>query len=110
MSSAAAPGLAPPTERAAQAVRPNVLTRSVQVPPRIGSRLWGSLVHVLHGATICAVVFPGLDDAARRHHVTQWTREMLEVLGIRLVVSGTAASGRVLLRANHVSWLDILAI
>ncbi|MEO7708512.1 MAG: 1-acyl-sn-glycerol-3-phosphate acyltransferase [Caldimonas sp.] len=77
---------------------------------RIGLLLWRTLLHVLRGVAICVVVFPFVGAAARRRHITQWTRQMLAVLGVRLVVNGTAASGRVLLCANHVSWLDILVI
>ena len=43
-------------------------------------------------------------------HVGRWSARMLDVLGIELQVSGTPAAGATLFVANHVSWLDILAI
>ena len=73
-------------------------------------RLARGIACVLGGASICAVVFPWIDAEARRRHVRDWSRRLLRRLGIALDVSGVAAPGPVLLVANHVSWLDILAI
>ena len=73
-------------------------------------RLTRAIVHALHGGLICAVVFPFLDDAARRRRVGWWSRRMLAVMGIRLECAGTLQPAPVLLLSNHVSWLDILAI
>ncbi|NUZ07050.1 lysophospholipid acyltransferase family protein [Piscinibacter koreensis] len=73
-------------------------------------RLARAIAEALGGAVICLVVFPWIDAAARRAHVARWSRRVLGVLGVRLEVSGTPAAGPVLLVANHVSWLDILAI
>jgi 1-acyl-sn-glycerol-3-phosphate acyltransferase len=76
----------------------------------MSKRLAGSLLHVVRGIVICLVVFPIIDAQARRHHIARWTSKMLTVLGVQLIVHGSAAPGRVLICANHVSWLDILAI
>ena len=73
-------------------------------------RLWSCLLLVVRGVVICVVVFPFIDAQARRERITRWTRHMLTLLGVRLIVQGSAAPGRVLVCANHVSWLDILAI
>jgi len=73
-------------------------------------RLARAVLHALHGGLICAVVFPFLDEAARRRRVGWWSRRMLAVLGIRLECAGTLQPAPLLLLANHVSWLDILAI
>ena len=73
-------------------------------------RLLRALVHALHGALICALVFPRLDAAQRMQRVGWWSARMLHVLGITLRTSGTPHAGPVLLVANHISWLDILAI
>lgn len=43
-------------------------------------------------------------------HVGRWSARALSVLGIALRVSGVPASGATLFVANHVSWIDILAI
>jgi 1-acyl-sn-glycerol-3-phosphate acyltransferase len=73
-------------------------------------RLLRAVVHALHGALICAFVFPRLDGKQRMQRVGWWSARMLEMLGIRLQASGAPHVGPVLLVANHVSWLDILAI
>ncbi len=73
-------------------------------------RLLRAVIHALHGGLICAVVFPFLDEEARRRRVGWWSRRMLTVMGIRLETVGALQPAPVLLLANHVSWLDILAI
>jgi 1-acyl-sn-glycerol-3-phosphate acyltransferase len=65
---------------------------------------------MLHGAAICAFAFPFADAAARRRRVEWWAGRMLRVLDVRLDVRGTLHPAPVLLLANHVSWLDILAV
>ena len=64
----------------------------------------------MRGALICALIFPFSSTERRMQHVGRWSARMLDVLGIELQVSGTPASGATLFVANHVSWLDILAI
>ncbi|MFM9917352.1 MAG: lysophospholipid acyltransferase family protein [Rhizobacter sp.] len=67
-------------------------------------------LHVLRGMLICALLFPFIDAPRRMAHVGRWSARALSVLGIRLRVSGLPAAGATLFVANHVSWLDILAI
>lgn len=66
--------------------------------------------HAVHGALICAFVFPHLDARQRMQRVGWWSARVLRLLGIALEASGTPHAGPVLIVANHVSWLDILAI
>lgn len=68
------------------------------------------MLHLLHGALLCAAVFPFLTPARRQQRVGWWSRRMLHMLGITLASRGTPRGGATLLVANHVSWLDILAI
>ena len=88
----------------------------MRAAPHAAARLRGawrigrSVLHALHGALICAVVFPFLDDAARMRRVGWWSAGMLEAMGVGLRAVGTIHPAPVLLLANHVSWLDILAI
>ncbi|MEP7057258.1 MAG: lysophospholipid acyltransferase family protein [Caldimonas sp.] len=77
---------------------------------RAAWRLVSSVVHALHGIAVCAFVFPFLAPAARMRRVAWWSVRMLEVFGIELRRVGTVPAAPVLLLANHVSWLDILAI
>jgi 1-acyl-sn-glycerol-3-phosphate acyltransferase len=77
---------------------------------RAAARLAHALFHALHGAAVCAFVFPFLDEAGRMRRVAWWGAGMLRALGIRLEFEGSIRAAPVLLLANHVSWLDILAI
>jgi 1-acyl-sn-glycerol-3-phosphate acyltransferase len=73
-------------------------------------RVLCALVHLMHGMLICLVEFPFLDPAARMRRVGWWSARMLRMLGVALVHEGTPRGGSTLVVANHVSWLDILAI
>lgn len=77
---------------------------------RAAWRLARVIVHGLHGALVCAFVFPFLDAPGRMQRVGWWSAKMLHVLGIGLRHTGTLHAGPLLVVANHVSWLDILAI
>jgi 1-acyl-sn-glycerol-3-phosphate acyltransferase len=77
---------------------------------RAGWRLVRAVFEGLRGLLICAFVFPFLGRAQRMRHVGVWAARTLAALGIRLEVHGTPRPGPVLFAANHISWLDILAI
>lgn len=90
--------------------------RDAPVPPTLTRRLraaWRLLrgaVHVLRGAAIVLLRWPSLDRPGRHARVAWWSARMLALLGIRCTVEGAFRSGATLLVANHVSWLDILAV
>lgn len=74
-------------------------------------RLLRATVHVLHGVLIAALIFPRLNDEERSRRVQWWSAKLLRVLGIGLIVDGQPPhTGAVLVVANHISWLDIMAI
>jgi 1-acyl-sn-glycerol-3-phosphate acyltransferase len=73
-------------------------------------RLLCCLGMVLRGVLTCALLFPFLDAPRRMAHVGLFSRHLLQALGLRVVTRGEAQAGPVLLAANHVSWLDILAV
>lgn len=80
--------------------------------PRI-TRLLRIGLHIARGAVIAAFVFPFTRREGRRIHVQRWSRRALAILGVRLEVAGASPrweDGPVMIVANHVSWLDILAI
>ena len=54
--------------------------------------------------------FPFVGPVARQEHIRRWSLGVLERLGIALEVAGTPAAGASLIAANHVSWLDVMAI
>ncbi len=74
-------------------------------------RLLRAIVHMLHGMVVALIVFPHGSAEARDAKVQWWAAKLLRVLGIELVAEGlTPKPGAVLIVANHISWLDIMAI
>jgi 1-acyl-sn-glycerol-3-phosphate acyltransferase len=82
---------------------------------RAAWRLSRACAHVLRGLVTVYLVFPWLGVAAREVHIGRWARGIFAALGVRIERSGNsdptpgAAGGRLIV-ANHVSWLDIMAI
>ena len=75
-----------------------------------GLRLAGQLIK---GLFLVGIVFPRIRPLQRDALIRSWCRETLEILSIRLTVQGDLPPANVmsvLFIANHVSWLDILAI
>lgn len=56
-----------------------------------------------------AGVYPFVSPARRLRLKQLWSRQLLEILGIRLTVRGEVAAGALLV-ANHISWVDIYVI
>ena len=73
-------------------------------------RLARTLVHVGHGMALVALRWRWLDDSGRQARIAWWAGKMLRMLGIALDAQGGYRPGACMLVANHVSWLDILAI
>lgn len=73
-------------------------------------RLLRASVHVLHGTWIAVVRFPRLDLSTRHALVQWWAGRTLALMGVRVQPEGTPRPGAKLLVANHISWLDIMAI
>ncbi len=83
-------------------------TARVAVPVRAGRLL--ALLGVLVAATLLAPVMV-LARRRARHAVTGvLARGVLRALGVRLTVRGRLPRRRALLVANHVSWLDAVAV
>ena len=67
--------------------------------------------HALIGYWTIKTLFSRITQADQEARVNVWARQMLQIVGIELVVVGTPpASGPMLLVANHISWLDILVM
>jgi 1-acyl-sn-glycerol-3-phosphate acyltransferase len=74
-------------------------------------RLLRATAHVLRGLWIIRNEFGRLSPDQCALRVREWSRQMLAIMGVTLVVRGTPpAGGPVLLVANHISWLDILVM
>lgn len=73
-------------------------------------RLARVVLHALHGVLVVLLRFPSLPAAGRQACIAWWSAKTLSVLGLRLQVQGGFRPGAKLLVANHVSWIDIMAI
>ena len=79
--------------------------------PGVLWKLSRAIVHAAQGFWTIKTVFPKIDQDDRHARVNVWAGQMLQIVGIQLVVNGTPpAEGPVLLVANHISWLDILVM
>ena len=73
-------------------------------------RLLRVLLHGLHGLLLVLWVFPWLQPARRQPRIAWWSAKLLRVLGMELRVQGRFSPGALLVVANHISWLDIMAV
>lgn len=82
-------------------------------PPRpIWSRLLRHLAlfgHLAGGLGMVFLWYPWISRAHRQTLKACWSRRLIHILGLELVIEGTVPDG-VLLVANHVSWIDIFAL
>ena len=74
------------------------------------ARLLRAVLHGVHGIAIVLWRFPGLDEAGRQARIQWWSAGMLRCLGMGLEVQGQFRTGGTLIVANHISWIDIMAI
>ncbi len=73
-------------------------------------RVMRAVLHVLHGMLVMTR-FPALDATARHQRIQWWSAGVLKSLGMTLHLEGTLPRpGATLLVANHISWLDIVAL
>ena len=78
---------------------------------RAAWRLLRVLAHLLSGAWTIRRRFGALDFGQRQALVQAWSRRLLELMGVRLLVHGDLpADGPLVVLANHISWLDIIVI
>jgi 1-acyl-sn-glycerol-3-phosphate acyltransferase len=85
------------------------MARTVTGPVAVW-RLARAGLHVLHGMLVMTR-FPALDASGRHERIRWWSAGILRHMGLTLQVSGTGPrAGATLLVANHISWLDIMAL
>jgi 1-acyl-sn-glycerol-3-phosphate acyltransferase len=76
---------------------------------RAAYRLMRLVLHFLFGFAVAAVL-PAVSLRARRALLSWWARGVLAAVGVRMNLSGAPRVEPGLIVANHVSWLDVLAI
>lgn len=62
------------------------------------------------GVLRCAFIFPFITPAKRLWQTGRWCGQVARALGVAIDSEGRSHEGSALLVANHISWLDILAI
>ncbi|WOB07423.1 lysophospholipid acyltransferase family protein [Piscinibacter gummiphilus] len=62
------------------------------------------------GVLRCAFIFPFITPAKRLWQTGRWCGQVARALGVTIEGEGRSHDGPALLVANHISWLDILAI
>jgi 1-acyl-sn-glycerol-3-phosphate acyltransferase len=67
-------------------------------------------LHLLWGAATVACVYPFIRDSRRLSLTQRWSRQLLDILAVRLDAQLTGATPGSLIVANHISWLDIYAL
>ncbi len=77
---------------------------------RAALRLLRVAAMVVLGWLVVTLLFPACTAATRQRLIGRWARGVLSALGIRTVCTGRMRAGPRLIVANHISWLDILAI
>lgn len=85
------------------------IIRSLTAAVRAFSLGW----HVLKGVLMVAVLFPYAKSRERDVIIRQWSLDCLRILNVHVRIKGDAPPSEttsVLFIANHVSWLDILAL
>ncbi len=77
---------------------------------RAAGRLLRCVLHGTHGVLIVLLRFGSMPAAQRQWYVQWWATKTLRLMGITLRVEGAPVAGAVLMVANHISWLDIMAV
>lgn len=73
-------------------------------------RLFNIVVHIVRGLWLARIAYVDRLPGERDEAVIRWSRRLLDILGVKLVVQGQPRPGAKLVVSNHVSWLDIVAI
>jgi 1-acyl-sn-glycerol-3-phosphate acyltransferase len=73
-------------------------------------RLLRVALHLAAGCAISAVVYPLASRPARRALQQRWSKDLLAILGVRLRAPARPLAPASLVVANHVSWLDAIAL
>lgn len=79
----------------------------------IAFRLLRVVLHLFAGLAICGLIFPFVDEAARKARIKTWSGRLLAICGVRteiLHMEGAQPAPRALMISNHLSWLDIFVI
>lgn len=83
---------------------------SLALDARTVWRLARTAWHLMHGLVVVTLLFPRLTLDQRQQRIGRWSHQVLRALGVTLRPSGQLMAGPQMLVANHVSWLDVMAL
>jgi 1-acyl-sn-glycerol-3-phosphate acyltransferase len=90
---------------------PNCQTIRTPMPLQIWvwTQIW---IHVLCGVFTLSFIFPFLDRVNKDRKIQYWSKSLLKIFNIELVVLGADVIEKTphLIASNHISWLDIYVI
>ena len=84
-----------------------------ETPTTLRIWVWSQIgFHVICGVCTLSLTFPFLDRRNKDRAIQKWSKHLLKIFNIELVVQDGALLGNVphLIAANHISWLDIHVI
>jgi 1-acyl-sn-glycerol-3-phosphate acyltransferase len=75
----------------------------------VWTQIW---IHVICGICTLSFIFPFLDRKSKDQKIQIWSRRLLKIFNIELVVEGAnlLPNDPYLIASNHISWLDIHVI
>ncbi|WP_153472873.1 lysophospholipid acyltransferase family protein [Rhodocyclus gracilis] len=73
-------------------------------------RLLRLALHVIWGISLVWALYPFIHDRRRLWLKQRWSRQLLDILAVRLDAHLSSAAPGSLIVANHISWLDIFAL
>ena len=91
---------------------PNILPQHSSLVTRI-YRSIRLIIHTLYGVVVASTVLPRVSARNRELIISRWSRKLLGVLNIKIVVTGKVPANdvtNVMFIANHISWVDIHAL
>jgi 1-acyl-sn-glycerol-3-phosphate acyltransferase len=71
------------------------------------------VLHTLYGVFIASLILPGLSRQGRDMVISRWSKALLEMLNIKVIVKGEIPPrglSNTMFVANHISWVDIHAL
>jgi len=86
--------------------------RPTPIPARV-TRFARVVAHLAGGLATTVFVFPWIGPPRKRVLIRRWSRQLLQMLGVKRRVNGhheRGMRGHILIVANHISWLDIFVL
>jgi 1-acyl-sn-glycerol-3-phosphate acyltransferase len=94
-------------KKLSQNLKPIEMSKIIRV--WIWTQIW---VHVICGVCTLSFIFPFLDRKSKDRKIQEWSKHLLKIFNIKLVVQDAALLTNTphLIASNHISWLDIHVI